>query len=220
MNGVTMTPELAARFREVEEAERAAYGKYRNDFLSMCQTGKADRLGDCLEGLRFHHSALSEAFAAASRLPKVSPTFKRALRDFWIANGNSLRGDFPGGDLELMTAFRRLMPTYIGPGVRLYRGDSFINRKRRTYGLAWSASRRVAEAFATGTWQAHEGGSVLLETDAPPEAIICKFNSSEREYLIDRRKLGPVLVVKRFEQKKLLCSPRSPDPLAGDKLEH
>ena len=85
----------------------------------------------------------------------------------------------------------------------LYRGDSAWNRKRRTYGLAWSTKREVAEGFARGTWRTFKGGSVLLSTVAPREAIICCVGNErgEAEYLVDRRALKVVSVVERFAQQ-------------------
>jgi hypothetical protein len=78
-----------------------------------------------------------------------------------------------GDDLLTIDSLRKLMPPYRGPAFRLFRGDSLLNRRRRTSGLAWSTSRDTARKHA------HEnkhgmarGGSVLLETLAPAEAII------------------------------------------------
>jgi hypothetical protein len=74
----------------------------------------------------------------------------------------------------------------------LYRGDSALNRCRRTYGLAWSREQKVAESYARGKCQTFKGGSALLHTIAEPQAIIrapmLHDNSyDEDEYLVDRR---------------------------------
>jgi len=55
-------------------------------------------------------------------------------------------------------------------------------------------------------WQTYKGGSVILETAAPPEAVICApflidNRYGEDEYIVDRRHLGTVRVVARFPQK-------------------
>jgi hypothetical protein len=73
-------------------------------------------------------------------------------------------------------------------------------------GLAWSASVNVARDFAKSLWQTYQGGSVLLETQAPGASIICALATSndcggEQEYLVDRRFLGTVKVIERFVQK-------------------
>jgi hypothetical protein len=49
------------------------------------------------------------------------------------------------------------------------------------------------------------GGSVLIQTLAPPDAIICapyRLNNryGENEYLVDRRRLDRVTVLLRFSQ--------------------
>ena len=63
----------------------------------------------------------------------------------------------------------------------------------------------IAERFATGLDQMSEGGSVLLETFAPASAIIATTHAigdhyNEREFLLDRRLLDDVRVVRRFPQ--------------------
>jgi hypothetical protein len=60
-----------------------------------------------------------------------------------------------------------------------------------------------------GYWQDRSGGSVLLETVAPPEATIHRVSRNEDrygevEYLIDRRRLQRVRKLAKFPQKLLL----------------
>jgi hypothetical protein len=82
----------------------------------------------------------------------------------------------------------------------LYRGESWKNRCRRTYGSPWSASREVGEAYAaTGYYRTFNGGSVLLRTLAPADAIICAISESadrygEQEFVVDRSRLNEVEV--------------------------
>ena len=52
------------------------------------------------------------------------------------------------------------------------------------------------------------GGSVLLAANVPAEAIICaphEFGDDygEEEYLVDRRKLRGVRVLRRYEERAL-----------------
>lgn len=77
------------------------------------------------------------------------------------------------------------------------------NRSRRTYGLAWTPRVDVARVFAESRREMYQGGSVLLEAYAPPEAIISApalFTNryDETEYLVDRRKLKSVKVLERM----------------------
>ena len=55
-------------------------------------------------------------------------------------------------------------------------------------------------------WQPSRGGSVLLETYAPADVIICApalldDRYAEEEYIIDRRRLRAVRVIERFSQR-------------------
>jgi hypothetical protein len=110
-------------------------------------------------------------------------------------------------DAVLLKALRILAPRYSGPSLRLYRGDGAANRRRRTYGLSWSLSEAVADSFAQGYWRTCSGGSVLLSTEAPREAILCAVHQSlgsdrygEDKYLLDRRRLQRVEVTRRYAQ--------------------
>jgi hypothetical protein len=62
---------------------------------------------------------------------------------------------------------------------------------------------------ARGQYRTYEGGSVVISTMAPPEAIISipglehdRFQA-ENEYLVDRRRLEVVEVAKRLSQKSV-----------------
>src|SRR5262245_51063624 len=107
-----------------------------------------------------------------------------------------------------MSALWSLLPPYVGAEpLTLYRGESFRNRRRRTYGLAWTVDREVARSFASDRlWRTSKGGSILLKTIAPAAAVISApaliggGHPTEQEYLVDRRLLRRVEVVERFSQ--------------------
>jgi hypothetical protein len=68
----------------------------------------------------------------------------------------------------------------------------------------WTANLEVARGFANGIWRTFEGGSLVVTTLAPPEAVISvpveeEDRYAEEEYLVDRRLLK-VDVVERFSQ--------------------
>ncbi len=119
----------------------------------------------------------------------------------WVKFGDGIRDDV-NNDLVLLDGLRALLPAYTGPGLTLFRGESFWNRKRRSYGLSWSHDREIARDFALFHSKCYESGSVLLEAEAPAEAIVCAVtqhaNYGEQEYLVDRRRLGRVRVIERF----------------------
>jgi hypothetical protein len=62
------------------------------------------------------------------------------------------------------------------PALTIYRGDSWINRSRCTYGPSWATSIEVARTFAEGTGCTSVGGSVVLEAMAPADAIVCALH--------------------------------------------
>jgi hypothetical protein len=100
-----------------------------------------------------------------------------------------------------------LLPPYKGGPLRLYRGDSADNRRRRTYGLSWTQDREVAYGFANSIWRDFDGGSVVLTTLAAPEAIISRPGTrndkyGEKEYLVDRRLVKVDLVDHLPENRK------------------
>jgi hypothetical protein len=135
-----------------------------------------------------------------SRLPAVSDETRQFFLAVWLRHGDHIRQE-THDDLALAAGLRMLLPPYDGPAVLLYRGETAWNRKRRTYGLSWTKDRIVAESFAQGMARHGNGGSVLLETDVSPDAIICASNEfGEDEHLVDRRRLGRVSVLRRFSQ--------------------
>jgi hypothetical protein len=122
------------------------------------------------------------------------------------------------GDHRLVVAVaRKLLTPYCGPPVRLFRGTHRQERQFHRYGLSWSADRVVAECFAEPI---HGADGIVLETLAPPQAIIHQMTyprpitdperaetlrqfpdvhfdeyHDEREYLVDRKFLNAVIVV-------------------------
>src|SRR5262249_32138134 len=122
---------------------------------------------------------------------RPSAEFRAVFQNVVSECGAAIR--LEGDDLAIVKALRAIFPPYRGRGLRLYRGDSAFNRRRRTYGISWTTSREVAEGFAHGLWKRVPGGSVLLETDAVPAAIIRVLrggmHAHGREVWVDRRYL-------------------------------
>jgi hypothetical protein len=130
------------------------------------------------------------------------------------------------------------MPGYKGEALRLFRGASALERRRRVYGISWTSSLSMAEDFAEG-YRVWSTGRVVLETVAPPEAIIAAEEypppmaevekaelglppntkivewHEESEFLVDRRLLGPVHVLRRHASQTRPPSPRAP-PITSD----
>ncbi|WP_050898697.1 hypothetical protein [Nitrospirillum viridazoti] len=154
------------------------------------------------------HGAWRLAFQRCARLQVVPDITRVHFLEQWVTRGDDLR-DRVNDDSLLLGGLRVLLPRYAGPPVTLYRGDRAFNRRRRSYGMSWSTARDVAEGFARGEHQTSVGGSVLLETFAPPDAIICSpamlgDDMEEAEYLVDRRRLTGVRVIERFPQRSVV----------------
>jgi hypothetical protein len=153
-----------------------------------------------LLSIHFHSHILRLAFKRIARLsPPPSQEFQKVMVNVFVQDGDGIRSEI-GDDLLLCDAFRVLLPPYRGGApLRLYRGEIAGNRRKRTYGASWSLSREIADRFANARIvRAHEGGSVLLETDAPRTAIISAIGSDEAEVIIDRRWLNSVRVLARY----------------------
>jgi hypothetical protein len=132
----------------------------------------------------------------------------RLLEKRWVEQGDHIRSEVDD-DIVLNKALWSLLPPYIGPApLTLYQGETLWNRRRRTYGQAWTTDVKVARNAALGPFRSFEGGSVLLKTIASRQAIISapahgEDRYGEQEYLVDRRRLERVEVVERFTQVAL-----------------
>lgn len=174
------------------------------EFVEGSVAGDKEGFERALVRLSENSDALRKAFRRIARESKVPMTTRMCFLSFWFSFGEHWRNEV-GDDRILLPALRALMPSYRGSAVELFRGDSMWNRRRRTYGPCWSRSRIVAEQHAAGPWRSHHSeGSVLLRTLAPANAIICALpdhvTSDEEEYIVDRRFLNHVTVLKRYSQ--------------------
>lgn len=148
-----------------------------------------------------------KAMLAVARAPTLTDEARLQFLECWLTHGNSIRGHV-NDDLVLIQGLRALLPRHQGRRTFiLYRGDSAFNRQRRSYGLSWSTSADTARSFANGLWSTFNGGAVVLRACVPASAIICapvKFGGdryAEKEYLVDRRRLGRVTIIERIPQR-------------------
>lgn len=189
-----LTARIADRRRQDRDAVRSfACAVAAGDIAAL--PGLCERIEAC--GL------WRRALRAVSRLQGVPVGMRRHWLDAWRHHGDHMRSE-ANDDLALADALRQLLPAYRGPDLLLFRGDSAWNRQRRTYGLAWSRREGVADGFATGWWRRFcAEGSVLLRATVPAAAIIATIPRrrdayGEAEVLVDRRRLGPVEVLRRY----------------------
>jgi hypothetical protein len=158
----------------------------------------------------------------AGKVRSVSPEIQSAFHHVWVES--KMLPFLVNDHRALCNAARVLFPRYQGPAVCLFRGAWAAERRHRIYGMSWSADLTVADRFARER-QVWDGGSVLLETVAPAKAIISAVDypepftqeeierikrehpdaeisefHDEREYVVDRRHLKAVRVLRRYSQ--------------------
>jgi hypothetical protein len=222
------------RAEELRKERRAA--KTAADlFERACQTGDVAALYEAVDFINnFTIDGWTVAIRRVARkVRRVSPNIRSAFQDVWIQS--KMLPLYVGDNRALCDAAKVLMPRYRGPAVRLFRGAGAGERRRRSYGMSWSADVSIAERFARER-QVWDGGSVLLETLAPPAAIICAVTypkpfteediarirrehphshitefHEEREYVVDRRYLNSVTVVCRYPQIERAAPPLPPE---------
>ncbi len=173
-------------------------------FASAIAIGHLDAIAQAMQDVE-KVGAWRLAMKKVAKLQNVEDVVRSRFLGIWIEWGDTIR-DSVNSDLDLASALRMLLPRYTGSDCIVYRGDSAINRRRRTYGLSWSMNRDVAETFAHGMWRTCQGGSVVLCTQAPAKAIICAAHLhlndiyQEAKLLVDRRLLSRVEVLSAYGQ--------------------
>jgi hypothetical protein len=158
------------------------------------------------------------ALPQIAKLRKVSPDMQQMFLSVWRETKTYAIAVVKHP--LLCRALRVMFPPYTGPAVRLFRGE--WSGEAPQYGLAWTDDYATAERFARD-YSELPSGSVILETVAPPAAIIAKmeypdpvtdaereeilrehpntdFNEyhDESEFVVDYRELQVVTVVQRF----------------------
>jgi hypothetical protein len=134
-------------FRNLIEAEQRADREAMKSFVEGAQSANFELFCASLEQIE-SRGLFKSAFRAVTRV-SVPDEFRDRLAGAWCQSGNHIRSEV-GDDLILIKALRVLLPTYRGDALRLYRGDSAWNRRRRTYGLSWTTDIEVARSFAKG----------------------------------------------------------------------
>ncbi|MET4068610.1 hypothetical protein ABID58_003408 [Bradyrhizobium sp. S3.2.6] len=118
----------------------------------------------------FHERAQSKAAFEYLSTQEFDDSARQAFLFIWAAVAHDIRRGVADDDI-LLDALWNLLPRYSGPSLRLYRGEPCIDFDAGRRGICWSSDRKAALIFAQGR-NAIAGGGVLVETDAPPDAII------------------------------------------------
>jgi hypothetical protein len=133
--------------------------------------------------------------------PRMAPELRHWFSLFWVSM--PIAACVVDEDV-LRSALRVLLPPYCGPAVRLYRGTSAM--ERRPYGLSWSTDPACALQHAENHTKTTGETSVVLETVAPPKAIISAVSEmagtrpgvGEREFIVDGNRLDEVACISSF----------------------
>jgi hypothetical protein len=185
-------------FAEELRKERHAAKDAADCFVRVCQTDKAEAMEGAAQLLNETVSGWTVAMhAVARRLQSVSPEIQQAFLSVWVEH--KMLPLTVGDHRALCDAARILLPPYHGPAVRLFRGAAAGERRRRIYGLSWTPDMAIAERFARERQQ-WDGGSVVLETLAPPAAIICSVDYPEPFTVEELKREFPGLAQQTIEK--------------------
>lgn len=99
----------------------------------------------------------------------------------WIESGGHLRRKIQDDSL-ILSVLKKVLPSYQGPGLTLYRGECRFLYEQGKIGFCWSPDIEVAELFGRGL-NAIESGGVLLKAYAPATAVISGPNDHSVNYL-------------------------------------
>jgi hypothetical protein len=193
---------------EVLEEIRRARQALR-EFVEGAAAGDASRILSSFDHLDYgdiHGAGWVSAMRAIARLGSVPARTQEVFLRAYVRSGDHIRQE-TANDLVLIKGLRILLLPYVGPSVSLYRAQNAPKPRARLYGLSWSTSREVAESYIEWRWRRATGGSILLHTFAPPEAIICRVEGDEdvyrqEEYLVDRRRLHRVKRLAKYPPRQ------------------
>jgi hypothetical protein len=199
-----LSPKDFERYKAQLEAEQAATKRHLDCIAAAYLAGDWEAFYTAMTCDIYDWPAL---FRRLKKLPPPSEDIQAAFETVWRGTKHIPLSVY---NHRLVTDIaRKMFRPYRGPARLLWRGACAQEHRRRKYSLSWTASRSVAEDFA----RQYEG--VILETLAPPEAIIhemcypepataeeraayppdVQFDdfSKEQEFLVDRRFLTRVV---------------------------
>lgn len=129
------------------------------------------------------------AIARAMCVHRPDEKMRKRFHSSWITHGARIRSGVED-DRLLATALRAWLPSYEGPDLHLYRGESERRASAGRLGMCWTPDRDVAEMFGAGLHAMFPGGGVLLAAEIPSQAVISGPNEHSRhlgedEYVAD-----------------------------------
>lgn len=208
MENPTLPPEGRAKLRERHRQERDAI----DAFVISAQTGDAAKFETSF-GMLDATGTWRRAFRRLIRAGRVDDSIKPVFTEAWLRSGDRMTEQV-GGDLVFVSALRLFLTPYEGPALSLFRGVSFWDWTCRSYGVSWSADKECARSDALAARRSL-GGSVLLETNAPPQAVVfapATEHGRAQRHIVDRRLLHEVRPVERLSDPSLADLARPPSP--------
>jgi hypothetical protein len=179
-------------------------------FADAVKAGDVDRLYEGADAITDECDAWLPAMRMVAKLPPAPPAIREAFLRMWIeSKGLGLR---TGDRRSLANGLRVLLPCdYQGPPLRLWRGTTAGERRRRLYGFSWTTDLDIARRFADPHTEqlrallergvpmdAALSSGIVLETTAPPDAIMLVREAEgyydESEVVVDPFRLGAVRV--------------------------
>jgi hypothetical protein len=191
--------DLPESFRAAIAKEQCEARQAAEYFFHVVETGRDDLLVGAAAGVS-ETSSWREAAKLVTRLPAPSDEIKGAFEAAWVMSkpiASLIR------DRRLLAKMLKLLlPGYPGPALKIFRGTRYRERRSRAYSFSWTTDVTVATAFAQ-QWIGMPGGGVVLETMAPPEAILLvrgdtKDSFVEFEVIVDPFALQSISIRERL----------------------
>jgi hypothetical protein len=166
-------------------------------FVEFLQNGGAGGPEAMIRALN-RHNCWCEALARLKTGQSPNQKLGCFLVSFWITYGiSSIPKALKENLVELIEAFKFLLPPYIGPGLTLYRGELESRHIMNVYGISWTPILDVAKMYADRR-DDDEGAGVVLKIEATPDMIVASLQQFsdhtsylvENEYLIDPRTIS------------------------------
>jgi hypothetical protein len=193
-------PSEQAEYDEAKARERRIDRAGAKALAEACAAGNVEAFLGAVDFLNYRTvEGWRLGMMRVARFPAVSAEIQTAFLNVWIES-KGLLGKVRDRPV-LAKALPILMPAiYHGAAIQIYRGANWQERRHRRYGFSWTRDRGVARGFAEH-WQQVFGG-VVLETLAPPDAILLVREDEdyfdEREIVIDPFRLNKVMVIERL----------------------
>ena len=193
-------PEMGITDEEFRKERRDAKTAAKA-FSDACASGDIERFYEAVHALHLTGDVWRLAMLRVARLPGVSEAIHAAFLRVWIET--KMLPLVVGNRRVLAEALRVLFPPpKCERPIRLYRGARAFERRRHIYGFSWTTRVETARHFAD-RWRESGDSGVVLETLAPPTAVLVEREEtdgyySEGEVVVDPFKLSTVAVVERL----------------------